>query len=167
MVVLIGLCIAAGALYFWLLGDWFARVLMFLLLSAPLAMLGWAVMREPGSGGTVAWCVAAMAATWPLSGIPLYYREHRLEEAAAERARQEEAQQRLIQEDVKARRALMEACRAEAEERRLCEERLAHERRQEAAKLYADATMVRQQLAGLTKWTGPISASGPTAAGLR
>ena len=33
MPILIGLALAAALLYFWLIGHWFARVLMFLLLA--------------------------------------------------------------------------------------------------------------------------------------
>jgi hypothetical protein len=41
---LVGLCLALALLYFWLLGHWFARVVMFLGLAVVVAFLGAAVV---------------------------------------------------------------------------------------------------------------------------
>jgi hypothetical protein len=40
MHILIGLCLALALLYFWLLGHWFARVVMFLTLAVVGAFRG-------------------------------------------------------------------------------------------------------------------------------
>ena len=66
MEFLIGLAVACGLLYFWLLGRWFARVLAFLLLAAFVVLLA-------KNADAVEFCVS-LAVMWLLSGIPIYIR---------------------------------------------------------------------------------------------
>jgi hypothetical protein len=67
MHILIGLAVAVALLYFWLIGHWFARVLVFLLLAVGLGLGGAALLASaPGAkteaaafgfifGGCAAW----------------------------------------------------------------------------------------------------------------
>jgi hypothetical protein len=76
MHILLGLVLAAGLLYFWLLGHWFARVLVFLGL---IPVLGLLVVGLIGGGlhdGPVEIFVGAIGggvAGWFVSGLPIYY----------------------------------------------------------------------------------------------
>lgn len=71
MVVIVGLVIAAGVLYFWLLGHWFARVLAFLIVFAPiLGLLGF--LLGGGTPGGVTFVILGVVAAWFASGIPFY-----------------------------------------------------------------------------------------------
>ena len=67
MHILIGLGIAVVLLYFWLIGHWFARVLVFLLFTFCGLVLGQL------AGG-----IAAGAIGWFVSGIPIYVRKWRV-----------------------------------------------------------------------------------------
>ncbi len=76
MEILIGLVLAAVVLYFWLIGHWFARVVVFLAL-VPLLGLGGAALFAalPGATGAAAalgGCVGVGLA-WPASSLPIYY----------------------------------------------------------------------------------------------
>jgi hypothetical protein len=78
MHILIGLAMAAALLYFWLLGHWFARVLVFLLLGAALGVGGMVIgMRNDPVGGFLLGALGIVAA-WFSAGIPIYYWRYRL-----------------------------------------------------------------------------------------
>ena len=84
---LIGLLLGVALLYFWLIGHWFARVLVFLLLAVLMALGGGSLLADtakpsnPASGifGAIVGAVLA----WPVSGIPIYYWRWRIKELAA------------------------------------------------------------------------------------
>jgi hypothetical protein len=71
MHILIGGALAAVLGYFWLIGHWYARVLMFLLLGVTFAFtLG--VLFAP-TGGAVVGVIIGVAIAWFVAGIPIYY----------------------------------------------------------------------------------------------
>lgn len=82
MHILIGLAMAAALLYFWLLGHWFARILVFLCLLGFPVILGLAVSadkNEAGAqiGGLVVFIISAVV-VWLVASIPIYYWRYRL-----------------------------------------------------------------------------------------
>ena len=93
---------ALGLLYFWLLGQWFARVLAFLLLGAVFGLIGVSLGKtNPDAPGFIiaTWAVLGIAIAWPLASIPVYVRRHQERSAQAiwQRAMQPHDLQRLIQ----------------------------------------------------------------------
>jgi hypothetical protein len=91
MAFLVGLILALALLYFWLIGHWFARVLMFLMLSplfaatvAVVAGLLGGNQSHPNSEPSVAivlvaFCVGAGGViAWFVSMLPIYYRRRQL-----------------------------------------------------------------------------------------
>jgi hypothetical protein len=64
MELLIGLAMSAALLYFWLIGHWFARILVFLGLLALLGLIviGWPNTLAPAVllGLPIAWVVASV-----------------------------------------------------------------------------------------------------------
>jgi len=76
MHIIVGLGLALVLLYFWLLGHWFARVVMFLALAVAFGALG---ALFTGAGGPPAQNHALVgmligaALAWPVSSIPIYY----------------------------------------------------------------------------------------------
>jgi hypothetical protein len=96
--ILIGIAIAVALLCFWLTGQWFARVLMFLLLAAVLGFYGsqWGqpracpnltldealidasrCVRPAGADFSIPAGLIGIALAWPLAGIPAYCRRRR------------------------------------------------------------------------------------------
>ena len=84
MAILIGLVLALVVLYFWLVGHWFARVVVFLAFAVILGLLIGGLMPplDPHAalnplgfliGGVVAWFV---------SGIPIYRQRHQKRQTA-------------------------------------------------------------------------------------
>jgi hypothetical protein len=78
MHILIGLGLAVVLLYFWLIGNRFARVLMFLLLAAGLGVYGGLCLATNDSpvGGMIGGCIG-IALAWPVAGIPIYFARFR------------------------------------------------------------------------------------------
>jgi hypothetical protein len=79
MHILIGLAMGVALLYFWLVGHWFARVLVFLALGAGLFVGGAAIGSAAGDQSS--WLVLGLlgaVVAWFVSGIPTYYWLHRL-----------------------------------------------------------------------------------------
>lgn len=78
MHILVGLVLAAVLLYFWLTGNWFARVLTFLLFAGVLGFLGAMAtgMDAVAPAHNNAWfgALLGIALAWPVSGIPIYVR---------------------------------------------------------------------------------------------
>jgi hypothetical protein len=81
MVILIGIVLALGALYWWLLGHWYARIIMLFPFAALFGFIGIAagISSVPDHnsmlgvvGGTV-----GIAIAWFVSGAPIYYYRHR------------------------------------------------------------------------------------------
>jgi hypothetical protein len=92
---LIGLGLFLGALYFWLIGHWFARVVVFLLFAALFGMIGanlgshldiqiaisaapTAPRVDPAPVMAIIGLLGGFALAWPVSGIPIYYWRARL-----------------------------------------------------------------------------------------
>jgi len=76
MHILIGLVLALVLLYFWLLGHWFARVVMFLALAAIFGLLGalfTGMDGPPAQNHAVIGILIGAALAWPVSGIPIYW----------------------------------------------------------------------------------------------
>ena len=69
MHILIGLAMGAALLYFWLLGHWFARILVCLLFGVLGVLLA--------SGNAIA-LICAVVLAWPLASLPIYYWNHRV-----------------------------------------------------------------------------------------
>ena len=74
MEILLGLAIGAALLYAWLVGHWFARVLVFLPLAGLLMMMNDAVKTTEMR--TVWLCLAPFLA-WLIASLPIYARRMR------------------------------------------------------------------------------------------
>jgi hypothetical protein len=76
MAILLGLGLALVLLYFWLIGNWFARVLM-LPVCAALLGIGFALIMvsggHPGPNNGTFGLLVGLALAWPVSSIPIYY----------------------------------------------------------------------------------------------
>lgn len=84
MALLIGIPAMLAILYGWLVGNWFARVLVFLMLTALIAVVTLVAADPKGTIVFLAVILAGVAA-WFLSGIPVYYwrrNDRKLTEAA-------------------------------------------------------------------------------------
>lgn len=84
MTLLIGIPAVLAIMYGWLIGNWFARVLMFLILTALIAVVTLVAADPKGAVVFLAVILAGVAA-WFLSGIPIYYwrrNDRKLTEAA-------------------------------------------------------------------------------------
>lgn len=81
MVWLVGAAMFAAALYWWLLGHWFARVVVFLVFT--LLGLGLVGSLLAGLGGHyldetwVADLIVALPVAWFASGVPIWVRTKR------------------------------------------------------------------------------------------
>jgi hypothetical protein len=74
--ILIGVCLALAALYFWLIGHWFARVVAFLSFGALLGLIGSGLtgsMGPPEHNHGWVGILCGVALAWPVSGIPIYF----------------------------------------------------------------------------------------------
>ncbi len=80
MVLIVGLFVGLAVFYFWLRGQWFARVLV-LLISAPVFFLTIAAVMDPRSNPPVAWgwdtialfVAVACIGAWYFSAAPTYF----------------------------------------------------------------------------------------------
>ena len=81
MEILIGLALGAVLLYFWLIGHWFARVLVFLLLGAVTFVTVAYITQDPKypTAGVIYGLLAAGLA-WPVASLPIYYWRHQARE---------------------------------------------------------------------------------------
>lgn len=75
--ILVLLIIAVAELYFWLIGNWFGRVVAFLTLGSVLVVFAWAATFKDPSVMPVLAISAAGCAAWFLAGIPQYYINHK------------------------------------------------------------------------------------------
>ncbi len=95
MEILIGLALAVALLYFWLIGHWFARILMGFLLVAAFLTVGGTTASSSTDGNMAAILFGALAGGtlgWLAAGWPVYYwrakaRQHAAAAAKAPRAR--------------------------------------------------------------------------------
>jgi len=81
----VGILISAAAcilLYHWLLGHWFARVLVFLGLAC-LALIATAIIGHADAGLGVLVFAGGGLVAWVASGLPIYYRQYQFEQACA------------------------------------------------------------------------------------
>jgi hypothetical protein len=85
MHILIGLGLALALLYFWLVGHWFARVLVFIGLAIGGGFV-LAVLMPVGPKDDLnpLGFLIGIAAAWPLAGIPTYYWRHQQRKQAAQ-----------------------------------------------------------------------------------
>lgn len=72
MAIIVAILLSIVLLYFWLIGHWFARVLVFLGLAGPTAFLALIVV-PPSSGGNVGVAAVCGVVAWFVAGIPIYY----------------------------------------------------------------------------------------------
>jgi hypothetical protein len=84
MHILAGLILAATLLYFWLLGHWFARVLVFLALVCTLVFVGFLCCAGNGAQFVTISVVGGVSG-WFVSGIPVYW--HRYQQHAPQQWR--------------------------------------------------------------------------------
>lgn len=77
MHILIGLAVGVALLYFWLVGWWFARALVFLILGFGLFFLFADGARDP-SHPLAGWIAGllGLALAWPAAAFPTYYWRH-------------------------------------------------------------------------------------------
>ena len=76
MHILIGLGIAVALLYFWLIGWWFARILVFLLFGCGGFAGGAAIaglFPSPSFAVATILGLIGVALMWPIASIPTYY----------------------------------------------------------------------------------------------
>lgn len=92
MVILVGLAFFAFALYAWLVGHWFGRVMAFVVLSILLGFAAFVLVAgqfHPHEGGELLGLLAAAGAvgvSWFLSGVPMAHWQAKTRElAVAER----------------------------------------------------------------------------------
>lgn len=72
MHILIGLGVAVALLYAWLVGWWFARLLVFLGLAFVGLLIGFA-MANPNDAGTASMVALALAVvSWLVASVPTY-----------------------------------------------------------------------------------------------
>jgi hypothetical protein len=81
--IIIGIAAGVALLYFWLLGHWFARVLVHLMLMPLLAGLLAAAFTvgvgHPGDPiGIIGGCILGLTAGWFIASAPVYYWRHKL-----------------------------------------------------------------------------------------
>jgi hypothetical protein len=62
----------APQLHLWLIGHWFARVLVFLVLAA-VGFIAGANVPTPSPAGSIICGLIGAALAWPLASIPIYY----------------------------------------------------------------------------------------------
>ncbi len=94
MHILIGLGVAVALLYFWLIGHWFARALMFLLLGVAFGVGGAALGNGAVAGSPVpqlALGLTGIVAAWFVAGIPIYYWRWQLRQLIEAEERQAQA----------------------------------------------------------------------------
>lgn len=75
MHILLGLCMGLALLYFWLIGHWFARVLMFVALGVVFGAISFFIVAANTGveqAGFMAVPLGVLAA-WYAAGVPTYY----------------------------------------------------------------------------------------------
>jgi hypothetical protein len=72
MHIVVGLLLTIALLYFWLIGHWFARVLVFLA-EAVVGFIGDANVPPHNPAGSIICSLIGAALAWPLASIPIYY----------------------------------------------------------------------------------------------
>ena len=80
MDILIGLATALSLLYFWIIGHWFGRVILFLPLglAGMIAGLSPATMNHPPNyGAALILTPILVALAWLFASIPIYLRRRR------------------------------------------------------------------------------------------
>jgi len=80
MHIIIGLLLGIALLYFWLVGHWFARILMFIVLTVLFSAVALAGdNREPATNLFL--LALAIGAGWIVASLPLYYWRRRIARA--------------------------------------------------------------------------------------
>jgi hypothetical protein len=70
--IIVGLLLAIALFYFWLIGHWFARVLVFLMLAV-VGFIAGANVTQHNPTGSIICGIIGVALAWPLASIPIYY----------------------------------------------------------------------------------------------
>jgi hypothetical protein len=82
MVILVGVALGVALLYFWLVGHWFARVLMALVLTIPLGWIGASILGSAvqlptdTTAPAVVGLILGVIAAWPIASIPVWIRRY-------------------------------------------------------------------------------------------
>lgn len=66
--------VGAAALYFWLRGHWFARVLAFVVFIPTISVCAGKPLPPAGAIGAVIFLVSVIVLAWLTSGLPIYVR---------------------------------------------------------------------------------------------
>lgn len=80
MGTLTGLMIFCGLLYWWIIGHWFARILVTLALSLSLLYVALFLMEmnHAAAGARLLVALLLLCSTWFIGGAPTYYWRHRM-----------------------------------------------------------------------------------------
>lgn len=70
MIFLFWFCLGLFLLYWWLMGHWFARVVMFLVLAAVFALAAGQLQYGDSAERLISVAIGA-ALAWPVSGLPI------------------------------------------------------------------------------------------------
>ena len=94
---LIGLCLAVALLYFWLIGHWFARVLVFLMLACVAFLAACYTTQVPGHPPVgLFFGLVAGALSWPIASLPIYFHRGKQRQVAMA---WDERRRRLLSDD--------------------------------------------------------------------
>jgi hypothetical protein len=85
MLFLIGIALAVPLLYFWLIGHWFTRVLVFLIFACVFGFTAF-LTAQGGNHESPGGAFVAVVLSWPISGIPLYVRRYKARSTSMEMA---------------------------------------------------------------------------------
>ena len=80
MHIIVGLILVLALGYYWLLGHWYARAVMFILFAAVFGFIGWAGGMElrangissEGGGAAILGVLGGIALAWPVASLPIY-----------------------------------------------------------------------------------------------
>lgn len=83
MHILIGIGAAVVLLYWWLVGQWFARVIVFLLVGALAGLVLFAITPQHGTSPLTYLVLIAIAGViaWPVASLPFWYHRAMVEES--------------------------------------------------------------------------------------
>jgi hypothetical protein len=78
MHIIIGVGAAIALLYFWLLGHWFARILMCIVLGSTFGLIALVACVDKHPEGAILLVLIGGGAGWAISSIPVWYWRERL-----------------------------------------------------------------------------------------
>jgi hypothetical protein len=96
MHILIGLVLGCALLYFWLVGHWFARVLVFLPMIFLFGFIVVGIASDGHAASSIGFAVSitGVVLAWPISSIPIWYhaRDRTSAAVSAEKHRTQQSQ---------------------------------------------------------------------------